>query len=163
MHIYRSISYLSSLLDKEDRAVRIAAGEALALVFEMGVLEKFSAEAKGLTDGSVLEGSKLRDWYVHIQGLKGKILNQVKSLSVEAGGKGSAKKDLNFQRNTFRDILEFLEVHYIFIASINLLIFGSFLFLGLFDYRFCKFRMAIVLKLQLRLEEICCRLQRGPN
>ncbi|XP_022140322.1 interferon-related developmental regulator 1 [Momordica charantia] len=107
-----SISYLSSLLDKEDRAVRIAAGEALALVFEMGVLEKFSAEAKGLTDGSVLEGSKLRDWYVHIQGLKGKILNQVKSLSVEAGGKGSAKKDLNFQRNTFRDILEFLEDGY---------------------------------------------------
>lgn len=53
--MYRSISYLSSLLDKDDRAVRIAAGEALALIFEIGVLEKFSAEAKGSTDGSTLE------------------------------------------------------------------------------------------------------------
>lgn len=109
--MYRSISYLSSLLDKDDRAVRIAAGEALALIFEIGVLEKFSAEAKGSTDGSTLEGSKPREWFIHIQGLKGKILNQVKNLSMEAGGKGSAKKDLNSQRNTFRDILEFFEVH----------------------------------------------------
>ncbi|KAG7037765.1 Interferon-related developmental regulator 1 [Cucurbita argyrosperma subsp. argyrosperma] len=107
-----SISYLSSLLDKDDRAVRIAAGEALALIFERGVLEKFSAEAKGSIDGSTLEGSKPREWFMHIQGLKGKILNQVKSLSMEAGGKGSAKKDLNSQRNTFKDILEFLEDGY---------------------------------------------------
>ncbi|XP_011654151.1 interferon-related developmental regulator 1 isoform X1 [Cucumis sativus] len=107
-----SISFLSSLLDKDDRAVRIAAGEALALIFEIGILEKFSAETKGSTDGSTLEGSKPREWFIHIQGLKGKILNQVKNLSMEAGGKGSAKKDLNSQRNTFRDILEFFEYGY---------------------------------------------------
>lgn len=117
--MYRSISYLSNLLDKDDRAVRIAAGEALALIFDTGILEKISAEVKGLTDGSALEGSKPREWFVHIQGLKAKILNQVKSLSVEAGGKGSAKKDLNSQRNIFRDILEFFEVQYIFISSLN--------------------------------------------
>lgn len=29
---------------------------------------------------------------------------------MEAGGKGSAKKDLNSQRNLFKDVLEFLEV-----------------------------------------------------
>ncbi|XP_050943830.1 uncharacterized protein LOC103493601 isoform X3 [Cucumis melo] len=107
-----SISFLSSLLDKDDRAVRIAAGEALALIFEIGVLEKLSAETKGSTDGSTLEGSKPREWFIHIQGLKGKIINQVKNLSMEAGGKGSAKKDLNSQRNTFRDILEFFEDGY---------------------------------------------------
>ncbi|KAL8094321.1 hypothetical protein AgCh_036014 [Apium graveolens] len=39
-------------------------------------------------------------------------LNQVRSLSVEAGGKGSAKKDLNSQRSTFRDILDYLEDGY---------------------------------------------------
>ena len=91
--------------------MRIAAGEALALIFEMGSLEKFSGGAKD--DGSAQEGSKARD-YIHIQGLKSKIVNQVKSLSAEAGGKGSAKKDLNNQRNRFRDILEYFEVHIYF-------------------------------------------------
>ncbi|KAK0575440.1 hypothetical protein LWI29_000600 [Acer saccharum] len=104
-HWQQSISYFSGLLDKDDRSVRIAAGEALALIFEMGSLEKFSAEAKGSKDGS-------QGGYAHVQGLKGKILNQVKSLSMEAGGKGSAKKDLNSQRNLFKDILEFLEDNY---------------------------------------------------
>ncbi|KAJ0640355.1 putative armadillo-like helical protein [Helianthus annuus] len=90
-----SISYLSTLLEKDDRSVRIVAGEALALIFEIGNLEKISVQD-----------------VMHIQRLKAKILNQVRNLSVEAGGKGSAKKDLNNQRNTFRDILEFLEDGY---------------------------------------------------
>lgn len=97
-----SISYFSTLLEKDDRSVRIAAGEALALIFEIGNLEKFSIQ-----DGNI----NSRD-VTHIQGLRAKILNQVKTLSAEAGGKGLTKKDLNNQRNTFRDILEFLEDGY---------------------------------------------------
>lgn len=89
--------------------MRIAAGEALALVFEIGNLEKFSGESKGSSDSSTDEASKSRE-LLHIQGLRAKVLNQVRTLSAEAGGKGSAKKDLNNQRNIFRDILEFLEV-----------------------------------------------------
>ncbi|GJR27694.1 interferon-related developmental regulator family protein [Tanacetum coccineum] len=38
--------------------------------------------------------------------------HQVRNLFVEAGGKVIAKKDLNNQRNTLRDILEFLEDGY---------------------------------------------------
>ncbi|PON72938.1 Coatomer beta subunit [Parasponia andersonii] len=106
-----SLTYLSSLLDKEDRAVRIAAGQALALIFEIGSLEKFSIMAKGSCDGSTQDESKPRQ-YMHIQGLKAKIINQVRNLSAEAGGKGSAKKDLNNQRNLFRDIVEYLEDGY---------------------------------------------------
>lgn len=95
--------------------MRIAAGEALALIFEMGSLEKFTAEAKSSTNGSVQEGNKSREGLAHIQGLKAKILNQVRNLSAEAGGKGSTKKDLNSQRNLFKDVLEFLEVlNYLF-------------------------------------------------
>ncbi|XP_061358012.1 uncharacterized protein LOC133302272 isoform X2 [Gastrolobium bilobum] len=105
-----SISYLSSLLDKEDRPVRIAAGEALALIFEIGIIEKFSADSKSASD-MTQEESKLQESYIRIQGLKGKVINQVKNLSVEAGGKGSDKKDLNSQRNLFRDIGEFFEYH----------------------------------------------------
>ncbi|CAL2233953.1 unnamed protein product [Prunus armeniaca] len=106
-----SISYLSSLLDKDDRSIRIAAGEALALIFELGILEKFSAGAKISSDSSTEEGNKPRE-YVHIQGLKAKIINQARNLSAEAGGKSSAKKDLSNQRNTFRDILEYFEDGY---------------------------------------------------
>lgn len=75
----------------------------------MGNLEKFSVATTGPSDSFNHDGNNARE-FTHIQGLRQKILNQVKSLSVEAGGKGSAKKDLNSQRNTFRDILEFLEV-----------------------------------------------------
>ncbi|XVF64178.1 hypothetical protein PTKIN_Ptkin09bG0147200 [Pterospermum kingtungense] len=107
-----SITFLSSLLEKDDRSVRIAAGEALGVIFEMGSLKKFAVEAKGSSDGSVSEGNKSKEGFSHIQGLKGKILNQVRDLSVEAGGKGSAKKDLNNQRNLFKDVLEFLEDGY---------------------------------------------------
>ncbi|KAI3673088.1 hypothetical protein L6452_39199 [Arctium lappa] len=106
-----SISYFSTLLDKDDRSVRIAAGEALALIFEIGNLEKFYSISKGSNDSSTHEGNNSHD-VTHIQGLRAKILNQVRNLSAEAGGKGSAKKDLNNQRNTFRDILEFLEDGY---------------------------------------------------
>nr|XP_043617870.1 interferon-related developmental regulator 1-like [Erigeron canadensis] len=96
-----SVSYFSSLLEKDDRSVRIAAGEALALIYERGHLEKFCGSSKG-------DGISSRN-VTHIQGLRSKVLNQVRDLSAEAGGKGSIKKDLNTQRNTFRDILEFLE------------------------------------------------------
>ncbi|CAJ1972824.1 unnamed protein product [Sphenostylis stenocarpa] len=104
-----SISYLSSLLDKEDRSVRIAAGEALALIFENGIIEKFSADSKGASE-MTQEEINLRESNTHLQGLKRKVINQVKNLSVESGGKGSAKKDLNNQRNLFRDIVEFFEI-----------------------------------------------------
>ena len=87
----------------------MAAGEALALVFEIGSLEKFCGEAKDSSDPTTDEGKDSRKlMYVH--GLRTKVLGQVRGLSAEAGGKGSAKKDLNSQRNTFRDILDFFEV-----------------------------------------------------
>lgn len=89
--------------------MRIAAGEALAVIFEIGIIEKFSADSKGASDMSQ-EEINLQESYTHLQGLKGKVITQVKNLSVEAGGKGSAKKDLNNQRNLFRDIVEFFEV-----------------------------------------------------
>ncbi|XP_075656295.1 uncharacterized protein LOC142626357 [Castanea sativa] len=111
-HWQESISYLSSLLDKDDRSVRIAAGEALALIFEIGSVEKFSGEVKGSIDVSTPEGSKNREGFSLVQGLKGKIINKVRDLSAEAGGKGSAKKDLNSQRNLFRHILDFFEDGY---------------------------------------------------
>ncbi|KAK6939713.1 Interferon-related developmental regulator, C-terminal [Dillenia turbinata] len=108
-HWQESISYFSGLLDKDDRTVRIAAGEALALIFDIGSFNKILGES----DDSANEGNKAREALTHIQGLRRKVLNQVRDLSAEAGGKGSTKKDLlNSQRNLFRDILEFFEDGY---------------------------------------------------
>lgn len=103
------MSYFSSLLDKDDRVLRIAAGEALALIFEIGSLEKFCGEAKVSTDTPSEEGKDSRN-LMHMHGLRNKVLNQVRVFANEASGKGTAKKDLVTQRNTFRDILDFLEV-----------------------------------------------------
>ncbi|KAM7266242.1 hypothetical protein ACFE04_004139 [Oxalis oulophora] len=97
-----SIAYLSSLLDKEDRSVRIAAGEALALIFEMGSSEKFSIQSNESSIQSL----------THLRGLRAKILDQVRDLSAEASSQGSTKKDLNHQRKLFKDILELLEDGY---------------------------------------------------
>ncbi|GAB4852315.1 hypothetical protein Ancab_016508 [Ancistrocladus abbreviatus] len=102
------ISYLSSLLDKDDRSVRIAAGEALAVIFEIGEFGKLYRESGGTTK----DVNKPQGGYIHLQGLRAKVLSQVRELSAEAGGKGSAKKDLNNQKNLFRDILYFLEDGY---------------------------------------------------
>lgn len=90
----------------------MAAGEALAVIFEMGSLDKFCGETKDLKDSSdptIDEGKDSRK-LMYLHGLRTKVLGQVRVLSAEAGGKGSAKKDLTSQRNTFRDILDFLEV-----------------------------------------------------
>ncbi|GER40207.1 interferon-related developmental regulator family protein [Striga asiatica] len=112
-----SVSYLSTLLDKDDRQLRIAAGEALALIFEVGNLEKFCGETK-LSFSNDEQNSLRKSMFMH--GLKNKVLNQVRSLSSEASGKGSAKKDLNNQRNTFRDILEFIEDGYTPVTSMKI-------------------------------------------
>lgn len=104
----RSISYLSTLLDKDDRAVRIAAGEAIALIFEIASLKLFSGES--LDDNLDVEGKVTPGAFASLLALRGKILQQVKTLSVEASGKGLAKKDLSSQRNLFRDIVDYIEV-----------------------------------------------------
>ncbi|KAF3965251.1 hypothetical protein ACB098_02G152700 [Castanea mollissima] len=85
-----AVSHFSTLLEKDDRSVRIAAGEALAILFEIGCpkIKKDYADA--------------------IQQLEWKILYQVEDLSREAGGRGSNKEDLGSQRNLFRDLLKFL-------------------------------------------------------
>ncbi|KAK1301186.1 hypothetical protein QJS10_CPB13g00393 [Acorus calamus] len=102
-----SISFLTLLLDKDDRSVRIAAGEAIALIFETGRLDKFSKELTG----SFVEGSNGNNigGFGHVEALKGKILNRARDLSAEAGGKGTAKKDLNDQRDLFHNVVDFIE------------------------------------------------------
>ena len=77
---------MKTLLETSDLSVRIAAGEILALMYEMGrdINEDFVGDSNGLCD-------LLRD------------------LATD-GNKHKAKKDLRQQRSSFRDILKTVEV-----------------------------------------------------
>ncbi|XP_057974095.1 uncharacterized protein LOC131162016 [Malania oleifera] len=99
-----SVSCFSAMLEKDDRSIRIAAGEALAVILETGNF------GESLTDSPIHEVKNSLQGNAHIQSLWDKILNKVRDLSKEAANnKGSNKKNLKIQRNLFRDLLDFLE------------------------------------------------------
>lgn len=85
--MFRSLEQLSELLESPHLDVRMSAGEALALIFELGRMESddFAEDfAMDLTD-------------------------TLKQLATDSH-KYRAKKDRKQQRATFRDILQFIEV-----------------------------------------------------
>lgn len=106
----RSITFLTSLLETEDRVVRIAAGETLALCFELKLLDVSTREESDV-DSDIREtsGSK-NQLFLNMQALKAKISGLVYNLSMEAGGRGADKKNLNDQRDLFRRISDFIKV-----------------------------------------------------
>lgn len=104
-----TITFLCSLLEAEDRAVRIAAGEALALCFELKLLDVPSSdEADVDSDTRETSGSK-HQLFLNMQALKAKISGLIYSLSMEAGGRGADKKNLNGQRDLFQRISDFIK------------------------------------------------------
>ena len=106
----RSITFLTSLLETEDRVVRIAAGETLALCFELKLLDVSTREESDV-DSDIREtsGSK-NQLFLNMQALKAKISGLVYNLSMEAGGRGADKKNLNDQRDLFQQISYFIKV-----------------------------------------------------
>ncbi|WVZ57347.1 hypothetical protein U9M48_007741 [Paspalum notatum var. saurae] len=103
------ITFLCSLLEAEDRAVRIAAGEALALCFELKLLDVSSSEeADADSEARKTSGSK-NQLFLNMQALKAKISGLVYNLSMEAGGRGADKKNLNDQRDLFQRISDFIK------------------------------------------------------
>ncbi|CAN6168631.1 unnamed protein product [Urochloa humidicola] len=101
------ITFLSTLLEAEDRAVRMAAGEALALCFELNLLDVSSCEdGDANTGGTAGPKNKL---FLDMQALKAKISGLASNLSAEAGGKGADKKNLTDQKDLFQRILDFVK------------------------------------------------------
>ncbi|AQK44828.1 interferon-related developmental regulator family protein / IFRD protein family, partial [Zea mays] len=80
------IAFLSTLLEADDRAVRMAAGEALALCFELNLLDVSSREDDGVNTGGTT-GSKNK-LFLDMQALKTKISGLATNLSTEAGVQG---------------------------------------------------------------------------
>ncbi|XBI53981.1 hypothetical protein VPH35_036112 [Triticum aestivum] len=101
------IAFLSTLLGAEDRAVRMAAGEALALCFELNLLDISPSE--DADDDTGVPGSSKGKLFLDMQALKAKIAGLASNLSAEAGGKGADKKNLSDQRDLFQRILDFVK------------------------------------------------------
>ncbi|RZS05687.1 hypothetical protein BHM03_00036236 [Ensete ventricosum] len=101
----KPIMFLSTLLEDNDRSVRIAAGEAIAIFFQLGLLDQNDHVE---IDGVDHEDSKHRV-FGYMQSMKAKILYKASELSVEAGGKGTDKKNLNDQRDLFQKILDYVQ------------------------------------------------------
>ncbi|KAL0924812.1 hypothetical protein M5K25_005670 [Dendrobium thyrsiflorum] len=101
------ISFLCNLLENGDRAVRIAAGEAIAVIFEIVVAGKLSNITSDLESTEDIPSKP--KWLIYLMSLKEKIILLVSGLSMEAGGKGIDKKCLNTQRDTFQKIYDYLK------------------------------------------------------
>jgi hypothetical protein len=95
-------------LEADDRAVRMAAGEALVLCFELNLLDVSSCEDGDVNTGGT--GSSKNKLFLDMQALKAKISGLASNLSAEAGGKGADKKNLTDQRDLFQRILDFVKV-----------------------------------------------------
>ncbi|XP_065010610.1 uncharacterized protein LOC135585228 isoform X3 [Musa acuminata AAA Group] len=99
------ISFLSTLLEDNDRSVRIAAGEAISIFFELGILD----QNEQVDTDSINHEDLKHGVLAYMQSMKAKILFKANELSVEAGGKGTDKKNLNDQRDLFQKILDYVQ------------------------------------------------------
>ncbi|PIA33241.1 hypothetical protein AQUCO_04200180v1 [Aquilegia coerulea] len=98
-----AMSIFLNLLHSDDLSLRMAAGEALALIFEIGSLEKFYNETM-ISNGTSSHEENER--YSTILELKETILNQVKGIAMETEGIQSAEKGLiKSYRTLFHEVL----------------------------------------------------------
>jgi hypothetical protein len=86
----------------------MAAGEAIAVCFELNLLDVSSFEDADVNSGGT-SGPKNK-LFLDMQALKAKIAGLASNLSAEAGGKGADKKNLTDQRDLFQRILDFVKV-----------------------------------------------------
>eukprot|EP01018_Ginkgo_biloba_P024436 Gb_20292 [translate_table: standard] len=106
-YLEEKLSLLSSLLDMDDQAIRKAVGEAIALLFEISSLMNLHEDEFNnfSSDGVDKENTHYPTQLPSMNVLQAKVTEQMKALSIEAGGKRTSRKDLNFQRSSFRDFL----------------------------------------------------------
>lgn len=109
------LSMLSSLLDAKEQAVRLSAGEAIALLFE--TRNFFDSKSTGRDEDSSGELATTLSRKV-IELKEAEIIEQIKALATEAGGKGQSNKKA--QRSSFKDVLAMVEGRYVMTTSIKL-------------------------------------------
>jgi len=105
-HLQSSLPVLSGLLKNDDLGVRTAAGEAIALLYELTDTSAGTEEEVEDTDvdelppvSNVARATIPED----------EVVEQMKALSVHAAGKGQPKKERAVQRSSFRELLASIE------------------------------------------------------
>lgn len=100
-HMSQSSSALLLALENDDQVVRMAAGEAIAVLYEARSLlrSQFNADASSKDAASLCRKN--------FENREADLIERIKGLALEAGGKGQANK--KSQRSSFREILSIVE------------------------------------------------------
>ncbi|KAK2967803.1 hypothetical protein RJ640_021752 [Escallonia rubra] len=93
----------------DDGSLHIVACEALALIFEMGCLEKFASGTDGTDASSIHEGNVFPNRFSSIQELREKLLVRARALSLLAKVESSTTLSVKGKHNTEWDVLIILE------------------------------------------------------
>ncbi|KAK2984274.1 hypothetical protein RJ640_003833 [Escallonia rubra] len=96
-------------LKADDGSLHIVACEALALIFEMGCLEKFASGTDGTDASSIHEGNVFPNRFSSIQELREKLLVRTRALSLLAKVESSTTLSVKGKHNTEWDVLIILE------------------------------------------------------
>ncbi|CAA0830974.1 interferon-related developmental regulator family protein / IFRD protein family [Striga hermonthica] len=108
-HWHGATSYFLGLLDSDDRSVCIAAGEAIALICEVGCLEKFSSYTTDDKNSSKDTGKNLPDHDYSLQELQDIVSNHAKKLASHTSIQSVAVKAINGWNNFSLNVLKILE------------------------------------------------------
>ncbi|KAL0348301.1 UNVERIFIED_CONTAM: hypothetical protein Sangu_1057900 [Sesamum angustifolium] len=104
-----AIPYFLDLLEVDDQCVCMAAGEAIALICEMGFLEKFAGNPTSDEIGSNDKGKNIKDRDYSIQELQEIVSNHAKRVSRQNSLQSAATKTVNGWSNFSQNVLEALE------------------------------------------------------
>ncbi|KAL2512076.1 interferon-related developmental regulator family protein/IFRD protein family [Abeliophyllum distichum] len=104
-----AISVFLDLLQVDEPSVHIAAGEALALICEVGFLEKFVFDANSADNGPNEKENDLLNQYSSMKELQEKISSHVRSHFQQTANKSSASNALNERHKFSWDLLNVLE------------------------------------------------------
>ncbi|KAL0412628.1 UNVERIFIED_CONTAM: hypothetical protein Sradi_1464500 [Sesamum radiatum] len=105
----KAIPYFLDLLEVDDQSVCMAAGEAIALICEMGFLEKFAGNPT--TDEISLneKGKNIKDQDYSIQELQEIVSNHAKRVLRQNSLQSTATKTVNGWSNFSQNVLQALE------------------------------------------------------
>ncbi|XP_051144234.1 uncharacterized protein LOC127260526 [Andrographis paniculata] len=105
-------SYFLDLLEVDDQHVSMAACEAIALICEVGSLEKFASDTTIDIDGSSKKGKSMSNQELTAQELQEIVSNRAQVLLRQDSLHSAATKAVNGWNNISKDVLEILKDGY---------------------------------------------------
>ncbi|GFP99405.1 hypothetical protein PHJA_002084600 [Phtheirospermum japonicum] len=108
-----AISLFLELLEADDQSICSSAGEAIALICEVGCLEKFATNTTIDKDSLNVKGKNISDQDYSLQELQEIVSNHAKRLLSRASLQSAATNAMNGYNNFSLNVLEVLEVNFV--------------------------------------------------